>query len=593
MAYRAKLVIYLTLLSGAALAGVGVPIAIKRLIDGVLSTRHPGTILVIGLIVLALGLINAAGTAAGQALGSLIGVQMIFDMRMRLYRHMNELPLSFFARSQSGALLSRFNNDVIEAQGLVQAMFGSAAFNAITLSAAVVTMFALSPLITLIVLGTWPLMVVPVRIIGRQVRKLAREQAAESSRMNSRLSERLNVSGALLRLLFGHQRVDTDRFEQRAAALRDVVGARNITFAKGAMVLGGVGVLANALVYLVGGLSAVRGALSVGTVVAMAALVKLAYDPLVSFMTSGVNVYGGLVAFERVYEILDFRPAIADPPDPVRLTRPVTTAQFREVWFRHPDVAESTLPSLVDEAQDRPGEGRAWALQAITFTARRETTTAIVGPTGAGKSTLTALVSRLYDPVRGMIAINGIDLRNLSLDDIRAAVGVVTQDAYMINDTFASNLRLARPDASDDDLLEACRNACLSDLIERLPEGLGTIMGDRGYRLSGGERQRAALARVFLKDPDILVLDEATAHLDGPTEQAIRAALTGMFSDRTLLVVAHRLSTVRHADEILVMNLGQIVERGTHAELLATGTLYPKLYSDGLAWAPESAIAQP
>lgn len=383
------------------------------------------------------------------------------------------MPLAFFTRSQSGAVVNRIHNDVREAQSLVSAALGSVALNTLSFTAAIVTMAALSPLLTLLVLATAPVLLVPFRRFSGRIASVARQLNGANSRMSTFLTELLNVGGAMLRLLFGDQQRDIREFEDAAGALRDAVRARNVTFAKSAWLPGTLGVAGYTVVYLVGGIGAAQGTLSVGTVVAPAGLVKLAYDPLIAFSTQGLNVSDGLVAFERVYEVLDFPSSLEDPVQPVRIRRPIETLEFRDVWFRHPDAAESTLPSLVahDDATTQPD--RRWALQGVSWTARRGSTTAIVGPTGAGKSTLIALIARLYDPTRGSIHVNGVDLRDMGRDDVRATVGVVTQDTYVFNDTLADNLRLAKPDASVDELLEACRAACLEEPLARMPDEPG------------------------------------------------------------------------------------------------------------------------
>jgi ATP-binding cassette subfamily B protein len=586
LAHRWRLFAYVAILAVAAITGVGVPLLTMRLIDSGLGSRDATVVIVCGCLILALGVANTLASAAGQALGSIIGTHLIYDLRRRLYAHLQLMPLDFFARSQSGALLSRVNNDVIEGQGLVQTIFGSTVAGLVSLTAAVVTMLALSPLLTVIALLAAPLLLIPVRIVGRRVRGLARQQARENSQMNSYLSERLNVGGALLRLAFGNQDIDRAHFETRAATLRDVVRNRNVAFAKGAFLLGTLGVLGYAVVYLIGGVSVTHGSLSIGTLVAMAALLKLAYDPLINISTQGINLYGGLVAFERVYEVLDFPPAIGDPQEPVELTEPAGEIEFRRVWFRYREAAEATLPSLLSPDHKPPVDDRDWTLQDINWRARRGTTTAIVGTTGAGKTTLIGLVSRLYDPTEGQVLVNGVDVRQLSLSVVRASIGIVSQDAYLFNDTLGANLRLAKPDATDEELEQVCREASLHKLVDALPNGFDTVMGDRGYRLSGGEKQRVALARVFLKNPSIVILDEATAHLDTVTERAVRTALTQRLANRTIIVVAHRMSTVVDADQILVLDSGKIVESGTHDELLRNGSLYRHLHDT-------AALAQP
>jgi ATP-binding cassette, subfamily B, bacterial len=493
----------------------------------------------------------------------------------------SSLPLAFFARAQSGAIQSRINNDVIDAQALTQNVFGSLASNLLALVVATGAMWALSPAVTAIALGATPLLLWPARHFGPGLGRSANRQAIESALMNSLVAERFNVQGALLFTMAGRDEIDRAAFEARAMALREAVVQRNLVFQRAAFFFAAMASLAYGAVYLYGGWRSARGDLSIGTVVALAGLAGVAYGPIQSFAQGGINLSPGLVAFRRVYEVLDFPPAVAEPAQPLALPRPVSGVAFARVSFTHPSAETAAPESLRSPTAGLLSEGQR-VLHDLSFEAAPGQMTALVGPTGAGKTTITLLVPRLYDPDEGVVSLGGVDVRDLSLTELRRSVGMVTQDAYLLNDTLAANLRVVHPDASDAECAQALERASLGSLMTALPDGLATVVGDRGYRLSGGEKQRVALARVFLSDPAVIVLDEATAHLDTQTETAIQAALEESRSGRTLIVVAHRLSTVRHADQILVVDKGRIAERGVHRDLLDRGELYPKLYAAGL-----------
>lgn len=577
--YRRSLIGYCCILVIAAGAGVSAPLVTRGLIDHGLRTHSPSTVLIYGVVLMVVGVIGAVASASATAWGIIVGTRMVLDLRTRLYAHLQTLPFAFYTRVPTGALQSRISVEVYEAQDLVKLIFGAPAANSVTLIAALAAMATISPLVTGIALVAAVPLLPPLRWCGRRVHALARAQAQANRDVSAYLAERLNVGGALLRLLFGHHQHDLAGVRERMDRTYEATAARNVTFARSAVVLGSFSAIGVGVVYLVGGWRATTGSLTVGSVVAMAGLVAVVYSPMVSLATSGINIGGGLVAFERVYEVLDFPAAVADPARPIRLVRPAAVVEFRSVSFRYPGVRESAPASLVDDpagADDRPSR---WALRDVSFEAVAGGTTAIVGATGAGKSTVASLICRLYDPTEGGVFLDGTDLRRLSLTDLHSAVGMVTQDAHLLNDTLAANLRLAAPEAADAELYAACAQAALTDVLDRMPDGLNTVLGDRGYRLSGGERQRVALARVLLAGPDIIVLDEATAHLDTETEQAITAALRVGLKARTRIVIAHRLSTILHADQILVLDDGRLIERGTHESLLKHGTRYRRLYA--------------
>ncbi|HTT88218.1 MAG TPA: ABC transporter ATP-binding protein [Acidimicrobiales bacterium] len=575
--YRSRLAIYVGLLLVSAIGTASVPLITGQLINHGAARGRPDVVVALGALAVMAGLVSTAAASLGGWLGSTIGLGVTYDLRVTLYRHLQRLPLAFFMRSQSGAVQSRVNNDVIDAQALVQTVFGNLASQVVSLVVAVAAMWALSPLITAVSMVGAPLLLLPARRLGPTLRSFGRQQAMENARMNALLSERFNVQGAMLFSLAGRPDQDLDVFANKAADLRSAVMGRNATYRKAAFFFGSLATLAYGAVYLLGGWQAARGNLSVGTLVALAGLVAVAYEPLQAFAQGGVNVGPGLVAFERVFEVLDFPPAVAGPARPLPLPKPVSGVEFEQVSFRHPTATQATLASLMaPEATSRDHAG--WALTDVSFQARAGTMTALVGPSGVGKTTVTLLVPRFYDPQVGKVRVSGVDVRELELPELRREVGMVTQDTYLLNDTLAANLRLFKPEASAGEVLDALERACLGALLMLLPDGMGTMVGDRGYRLSGGEKQRVALARVFLAQPSVVVLDEATAHLDSQTEAAVQAALEVEGAGRTLIVVAHRLSTVRKADQILVLDKGSIIEQGRHADLLAHGIMYPALY---------------
>ena len=574
--YRGALAVFLVLIIVDAIVGAANPLIFRAIIDDGILRHNVNLVVVLAGAVGGLALFDAVLGLAQRWLSSRVGEGLIFDMRTRVFGHINEMPISFFTRTQTGALISRLNNDVLGAQQAFTDTFSSVVGNLIGVSITLVAMFFLSWQITLLSLVLLPVFLLPARWVGRRLAGITRESYNLNAQMNTTMSERFNVSGALLVKLFGHPEDEVREFSSKARRVRDI-GILQAMYARVFMTsLLLTASLATALVYGLGGALAARGTLLVGTVVALTAYLTRLYGPLTALSNVQVDIMTALVSFDRVFEVLDLPPMIAERPDATPIPRGAATIEFDHVDFRYPAPEEVSLASLEAVAVLERSSNQQ-VLFDIDFTARAGQLVALVGPSGAGKTTLSHLVPRLYDVRSGVVRINGIDVRDATLASVRASVGVVTQDAHLFHETIRSNLLYAKPDATDAELFEALRLAQILPLVESLPDGLQTLVGDRGYRLSGGEKQRIAIARLLLKAPDIVVLDEATAHLDSEAEAAVQEALRHALAGRTSLVIAHRLSTVREADMILVIDQGRIVQRGTHARLLAAGGLYAEL----------------
>lgn len=574
--YRSMIIGFLGTITASSLLGVVPPLLFREIIDGAIAQGDRGRLTILGLLVVAAALAQAALGLVERWASATVGEGLIFDLRVELFDHVQRLPLSFFTRTQTGALVSRLNNDVIGAQRALTGTLGTVVANAITALTTLVTLFLLEWRVTLLALLLLPVFILPARRVGRTVADITREGMNLNASMNATMTERFNVSGAQLVKLFGRPDDERDGFAGRAGQVRDI-GIRNALFSRTFVIaLTLLGAIGTAIVYWVGGSLAISGTITIGTLASMGVLVALLYGPLAQLTNARVDVMSAFVSFERVFEVLDARNSVADAPNAVDPYPVDGQLSFKGVSFRYPAAAETSVASLETDAA--PGEPGRTVLHDINLTVKPGQMLAIVGPSGSGKSTLAALITRLYDVTAGTITLDGYDLRSLRQDGLRAQVGVVTQDPHFFHDTIGSNLRYARPDATETELDEACRAARIIEMVRQLPDGYDTMVGERGYRLSGGEKQRLAIARLLIKDPAIVILDEATSHLDTENEAVVQEALAVALNNRTSIVIAHRLSTVVDADEIVVLDEGRIVERGRHPNLRDANGLYADLW---------------
>jgi ATP-binding cassette, subfamily B, bacterial len=577
--YRRLIAVFLVTVVFDAVIGVATPVLAGHVVNAITGGKSDaaGVVVRLALMIAGLAVVDAFLSLAQRWYSARIGEGIILDLRTRVYDHVQRMPLQFFTRTQTGALVSRLNNDVTGAQRAFTSTLSGVVSNVIQLVLTAAVMFSLSWQITVLSLLLLPLFIVPARRVGKKLAEITRESYNLDAKMNATMTERFNVSGALLVKLFGRPDAEAARFGERAERVRDI-GVQQAMFSRTffvAMLL--VASLAQALTYGLGGWLAVTGSVTAGTVVTLALLLTRLYGPLTALSNVRVDVMSALVSFDRVFEVLDLKPGIEEKPDAVAVPAGAGLIEFRDVHFRYPSAAEVSLATLEDVATLDRSES-APVLKGLDFTVEPGQLVALVGPSGAGKSTTSMLVSRVYDVTEGAVRVGGIDVRDATLQSLRDTIGVVTQDSHLFHETIAENLRYARPEATEDDMWAALRSAQVADLVRGLPDGLDTVVGERGYRFSGGEKQRIAIARLLLKHPSIVILDEATAHLDSESEAAVQRALSVALEGRTALVIAHRLSTVRDADQILVIDDGRIVERGKHTELVAAGGLYSELY---------------
>ncbi|HEY3095954.1 MAG TPA: ABC transporter ATP-binding protein [Acidimicrobiia bacterium] len=587
--YRWLLVGFLITAIAASIVTVIPPLLFRSLLDTAVPDKDRTLVTWLAAGAVALAIANALLSLVQRWYSARIGEGLIFEMRVKLFDHVQRLPVAFFTRTQTGALMSRMNNDVIGAQQAITNTLGTVVTNVVGLAVTLTVMLGLEWRLTILTLAVLPAFIIPARRIGRRLQRITREGMQLNASMNNTIAERFNVAGALVVKLFGRHNRERQQFSGRAERVRDI-GIATAMYSRVLFVaLGLVAAVGTAVVYLIGGNLVISGTLSIGTVAAFVIYVSQIYQPLTQLTNARVDVLTALVSFDRVFEVLDFEPLIADRPGAVDLVSPKGRVELDHVWFRHPPGAVTSLPSLEEGVVVADDDESGWILRDVTFRVEPGELVALVGPSGAGKTTTAMLVPRIADVSEGHVRVDGRDVRDLTLESLRDAVGFVMQDPHLFHDTIANNLRYANPDATDDELVAACKAARINELIVSLPDGYGTIVGERGYRMSGGEKQRLAIARMLLKDPAIVILDEATSHLDSESEHAIQRALADALRGRTALVIAHRLSTIVAADRILVMDDGRIIEQGRHEELLRANGLYADLYRTQLDRAAEPA----
>ena len=575
--YKKFLAIFLIAIIFDAIIGVANPLIFRQIIDKGIIAKNTDLIVKFAIVIALLAVVDAGLSFIQRYFSARIGEGLIFDMRTKVFSHIQQMPIAFFTRTQTGALVSRLNNDVLGAQEAFTDLLSTVIGNAISVVLIIIAMAFLSWQLTLVSLLILPLFLFPARWFGRHLAEIAREAYSLNADMNSIMVERFNIAGALLAKLFGKPTTEDALFQKKAGRVRDI-GISQAMYTRVFFIsLTLTASFATAIVYGWGGVLAVQKILDVGTVVALTAYLNRLYQPLTALSNIQVDVMTALVSFERVFEVLDLPPMIAEKPHAKTISRGPSTLIFNHVSFRYPTAEEVSLASLESVATlDRTKTQE--VLFDINFEVHAGQMTALVGPTGAGKTTVIGLAARLYDVRQGLVSINGIDVRDATLDSLHQVIGMVTQDPHMFHDTIRANLLYAKPAATEKEIILALQGAQIFSLIQKLPRGLDTMVGERGYRLSGGEKQQLSIARLLLKEPDIVILDEATAHLDSESERKVQLALQTALSGRTSLIIAHRLSTILAADQILVINHGKIVERGKHDELIAKKGLYAQLY---------------
>jgi ATP-binding cassette subfamily B protein len=586
--HSGMLLLFLVVVVVGSSIGIAYPLIYRAIINEGILKQNAALIIRLAVMIAGLGVLDAALGLGQTYLATRVGAEVVVSLRTKLFDHIQRMPLAFFSRTQTGALVSRLITDATGARSAFTDVLSNVAGNSVTVCLIFGALFALSWRITLIVLILLPVFVLPARYWGRRIREVTREAFSASAAMASTMVERFNVAGALLSKLFGRPSEDVQAFEVKAQTLSRTGITAAMYGRLLAMVLTLTATLATALAYGWGGVLASQHRLDLGTVVAIVSLLARLYAPLMGLSNVQVNVMTALVSFERIFEILDLQPMIRERPDALTVPQGPIRLTFDNVFFHYPMAAEVSLASLESIAIPEKRVQRT-VLHDVSFSAEPGQLVALVGSSGSGKTTITHLIPRLYDPQTGFVRLNGVDVRDTTLESLRARIGVVTQDAHLFHDTLRANLQYARPGANDEDIRAALGDAQILDVVEALPDGLDTMVGERGYRFSGGEKQRLAIARLLLKAPDLVILDEATAHLDSVSETKIQRALEQALSQRTSIVIAHRLSTVVRADQILVLQDGRIVDRGTHAQLMAKGGAYAELYQRQFATAaPET-----
>jgi ATP-binding cassette subfamily B protein len=575
--YKKLLIVFLILVIFDSAIGAANPLILRAIINKGILGHRKSLIIELAFLVGGLSIFDAVLEFFERLFSSKIGEGLIYDMRTKIFSHIQKMSLAFFTRTQTGALVSRLNNDVLGAQEAFTDVLSNVVGNLISVILVLTAMFFLSWQLTLVTVAILPIFLLPARWLGRRLHDITLESYNLTATMNNTMIERFNVSGALLSKVFGDPNKEESLFSQRAARVRDIGITQSIYARFLFIALFLTASLATAVIYGWGGVLAVNKVLNVGTVVALTAYLTRLYGPLTQLSNMNVDIMTALVSFERVFEVLDLEPLVSDKPNAKTIKNLPADIVFKDVFFRYPSAKETSLASL-ESVTNLSETLSKEIIQGISFEIKPGELVALVGPSGAGKTTISQLLARLYDPTSGSIKINGTDLRNAKLDSIRELVGMVTQDSHLFHESIRDNLMFAKANASDKQIYAALKSAQLAELIESLPEGIETIVGDRGYRLSGGEKQRLAIARVLLKQPRIVILDEATAHLDSESESQIQKALASALKGRTSLVIAHRLSTVQNADQILVIDGGKIVESGSHKQLIKRNGIYSELY---------------